>query len=98
MIKVGPSYIYHMMRGSMKQYEGFSLFNDVTNRRIRAWNRNQTSLNVLSRGGNQMLRKYLKHFNKEDLSDICGIRKEIELRGYMAVCKDVRGAVRHAQR
>lgn len=77
----------------MVNYQGFSLFNDVKNPMIRAWNRNQTSLNVIKKGGMPMFKEYIKNFPQEDLAAIINIRKDIRTRGYTTVHKEIKRMV-----
>ena len=51
----------------MNQYKGYSLFNDVSNKRIQAYNRMVVSFNIYSDLKNDVdVQKYASHFSGEE--------------------------------
>jgi hypothetical protein len=58
-------------------YKGYSLFNDVADTTIRAWNRCRVSFNINQLG---LTEEYIKNINtegKEEMADMFGLIKEM---------------------
>lgn len=66
-------------------FNGYSLFNDIGDKDIRAWNRANAIYNIKERHGKEVATKYTTRFDKPDQTDIFRIMMEVASDGYANV-------------
>lgn len=71
------------------EFMGYSLFEDILNPSIRAWNRVNTIYNIKERHGNVVASRYAAKFNKNDLFAVYTIMAIIKKNGYENVRREV---------
>lgn len=73
----------------MNDYKGYSLFNDVMNPVIRAWNRANTVFNIKEQHGSVLATRYAKNFDRNSLLAIFTVFTSIDKRGYEQTRRDI---------
>lgn len=71
------------------EFIGYSLFEDIMNPSLRAWNRANTVYNIKERHGNAVAHKYVSKFDKMDMFAIFTIMATVERNGYENVRRDI---------
>jgi len=70
----------------MNSYKGYSLFNDVENKALQAWNRFVVMMNILKDTGSEAeSTNYVNHFENDDKVRIKETGRMIEENGVAAV-------------
>ena len=67
------------------EFMGYSLFEDILNPTIRAWNRANTVYNIKERHGNVVASRYVSKFDKLSAFAIYSIMATVEKDGYETV-------------
>lgn len=63
-------------------FNGYSLFNEIRNPILRSYNRANTYMNIKERHGNEVAKKYLKKFGRNDILGIHSVMAVIHRDGY----------------
>lgn len=85
-----------MTNDNENEFHGYSLFKDVDNPSIRAWNRSNTIYNIKERHGNAVATKYAAKFGKNDLFAVYTIMALVAKEGYENIRREIfRGEVAH---
>ena len=77
---------------NVNEFMGFSLFNDVENPKLRAWNRLNVFANITAMSPG-MAQNYMGKFNKTDMFQINVMFAHIKRVGYETVQKEIKAAV-----
>ena len=70
-------------------YNGYPLFNGLTNTNLQAWNRLAVYFNIISAVGMEEAKSYLQKFNDFDRQRIKGVAERVKQRGYTTVRREV---------
>lgn len=65
----------------MKNFKGYSLFNELKNRKLKAFNRLNTMMNLNNLLGEGAATEYVNHFSKEDKTDLTAVAYWIKKEG-----------------
>ncbi len=85
-----------MTTNNDNEFFGFSLFNDVLNPSIRAWNRANTIYNIKERHGNSVATKYVKLLPKSEQLSVYTVMVLVAKEGYENIRREIfRNEVNH---
>lgn len=70
-------------------YRGYSLFKDVKNPVIRAWNRLNTIYNIKEQHGSVLARRYAEQLGKSELISVYLLIASVDSKGYEQTRRDV---------
>lgn len=73
----------------MNSYKGVSLFNDVENRKLRAWNRVAAMLNFVGTHSEKEASNYANHFDEQAKREMKATGALIKHMGYAAARKTI---------
>lgn len=71
------------------EFMGYSLFEEILNPSIKAWNRANTVYNIKERHGNVVASKYVSKFHKLDVLAIYTVMATVERDGYENVRRTI---------
>jgi hypothetical protein len=71
------------------EFMGYSLFEDIINPAIRAWNRANTVYNIKERHGNVVATKYVSKFDKNGKFAIFSVMALVEREGYENIRREI---------
>lgn len=71
------------------EFMGYSLFEDILNPSIRAWNRANTVYNIKERHGSVVASKYVSKFDKHAMFAIFTVMATVERNGYENVRRQI---------
>lgn len=71
-------------------YKGYSLFNEVKNAKLRAFNRIQTMINLNDLFGEKSATDYVENFDKDSRLDMAIMSKWIKQNGMAEVQREIK--------
>lgn len=78
-----------MTNNEPTEFHGYSLFKDILNPSIRAWNRANVIYTIKERHGNVVATRYAEHFPKTELTSIYAIMALVAKEGYENIRREV---------
>lgn len=70
-------------------YKGYSMFNEVVNPVIKAWNRLNTIYNIKEQHGSVLARRYAEQLSKPDLTSVYLLIASVDAKGYEQTRRDI---------
>ncbi len=72
-----------------REYKGYNMFDHVVNKRIQAWNRLSTLINIRSHKGKQTAINYLNFLEGAGRLAVTNMIEEMKRKGYTKLHKEV---------
>ncbi len=75
----------------MKNFKGYSLFNDVRDRKLQSFNRLQTMVNINTNMGEEQATHYVNEFSADEKKDLTAMALWIKQDGLASVQRQIKG-------